>query len=163
MTTAALPKPVQIDDSHVQRAAVYARMSKKEKKLDERGRAAGVAVDEAESLGARRQIKACREKAAELGWTVGSVYIDDGLSASTDAKRKQFQRMLDDARSRDVDAIIAWDLDRLTRKPVEIEQFIGMADTLGLPLAAVTGVYDLATANGRLFARLKGAVARFEV
>jgi len=64
---------------------------------------------------------------------------------------------------RNADAVVVWDLDRLTRRPLEVEEFIDLADRRGVALASVGGDVDLSTDNGRLFARIKGAVARSEV
>jgi site-specific DNA recombinase len=55
------------------------------------------------------------------------------------------------------------DLDRLHRQPVEIENFIVLADRHNLALATVTGDVDLSTGHGRQFAPIKGSVARAEV
>ena len=57
---------------------------------------------------------------------------------------------------------MVWDLDRLHRRPIELEQFLDVADRHGVAMASVGGV-DLATCNGRPVARIKGAVARSEV
>jgi site-specific DNA recombinase len=51
----------------------------------------------------------------------------------------------------------------LHRRPVELEHFIDLADRHRLALATVGGDADLSTDNGRLFARIKGAVARAEI
>ena len=54
-------------------------------------------------------------------------------------------------------------LTRLTRTPRELEDVIDQADRLGLKLASVGGDIDLATEQGRMMARMKGTVARYEV
>ena len=61
-----------------------------------------------------------------------------------------------------IDAVVAWDLDRLYRQPRELEDLIDLADQKHLALATVGGDADLSTDNGRLFARIKGAVAKSE-
>jgi DNA invertase Pin-like site-specific DNA recombinase len=71
--------------------------------------------------------------------------------------------MLNDIRNGVVDAVVVWDLDRLHRRPMELEQFIDLADEKHLALASIGGDADLSTDNGRLFARIKGAVARAEI
>jgi DNA invertase Pin-like site-specific DNA recombinase len=71
--------------------------------------------------------------------------------------------MLADIRAGKVGAVVVWDLDRLHRRPIELEYFMQLADDKRLALATVTGDCDLATDNGRLFARIKGAVAMAEV
>src|SRR5262249_36390985 len=62
-----------------------------------------------------------------------------------------------------VGGLLAWHLDRLHRRPVELEHFVDLADRHRLKLATVTGDADLSTAQGRLHARIMGAVARNEV
>src|SRR5206468_8513016 len=54
------------------------------------------------------------------------------------------------------------DLDRLTRRPAELEAFMELADQHGIALANVSGDTDLSTSDGRFKARILGAVARQE-
>jgi site-specific DNA recombinase len=114
-------------------------------------------------LGVTRQLSECRKKAKAMGWDVTGVFEDNDVSASTAKVRPAYQRMLSDLEAGHLDAVIVWDIDRLTRRPIEIEHFIDLADRKGIALASVGGDVDLATDNGRLFARIKGAVARAEV
>jgi DNA invertase Pin-like site-specific DNA recombinase len=62
-----------------------------------------------------------------------------------------------------VKAVVVWDVDRLTRTPRELEDVIDHADLVGLKLASVGGDIDLATEQGRMMARMKGTVARYEI
>lgn len=112
-------------------------------------------------LAVSRQRGPCEEKCAERGWT-WTEYMDNDRSASS-GKRPEYQRMLTDIQEGKVGAVVVWDLDRLHRRPAELEEFIDMADKLSLALVTVTGEVDLATHNGRLYARIKGAVARAEM
>lgn len=59
--------------------------------------------------------------------------------------------------------IVCYDLDRLTRQPRQLEDWIDRAETRGLALVTANGDADLSTDGGRLFARIKAAVARGEV
>jgi Recombinase/Resolvase, N terminal domain len=70
--------------------------------------------------------------------------------------------MLADIRDGGIGAVVAWDLDRLHRRPIELEYFMALADEKHLALATVSGDVDLSTAQGRLVARLKGSVAAHE-
>ncbi len=114
-------------------------------------------------LGVSRQTKECRAKAAERGWQAAKVYEDNDVSASSTKPRPAYRAMLADLEAGLLDAVVVWDLDRLTRRPIEVEEFIDLADRKGIALASVGGDVDLSTDNGRLFARIKGAVARAEV
>jgi DNA invertase Pin-like site-specific DNA recombinase len=115
------------------------------------------------TLGVDRQEPPCRDLCARKGWTVHEpIYCDNDLSAYSGKKRPQYQRLLQDARDGVINAIVAWDADRLTRLPVENEQLIELCERYGIALATVTGEYDLATSGGRMHFRIKGAVARHE-
>jgi site-specific DNA recombinase len=129
------------------RAGIYTRIS-----LDRAGEALGVA----------RQEQDCRAKAKALGWTVVHVYTDNDVSASSGVARPAYDRLMADLEAGTVNAVVVYDLDRLTRKPVELETFIDLADRLKVQLANCSGDTDLATSGGRLMARIKGAVARQE-
>ena len=57
---------------------------------------------------------------------------------------------------------MVWDVDRLTRRPRELEDWIDHANALDLELASVGGEMDLAIPQGRAMARMKGVFARWE-
>jgi len=62
-----------------------------------------------------------------------------------------------------IDAIVTWHNFRLHRSPKELEAFIDLVERSRVRLAVVTGGdYDLTTPDGRLSARIVGAVARKE-
>ncbi|MFF4810565.1 recombinase family protein [Micromonospora chersina] len=129
------------------RTAIYTRISD-----DREGRGLGVARQEAD----------CRDLAARRGWTVTEVFPDNDVSATAKRKRPEYERMLDAIEAGDIDAVVVWDIDRLTRRPAELEKFIDLAERHGVQLASVGGEIDLATPQGRLTARIKGSVARHE-
>lgn len=115
-------------------------------------------------LAIARQRKDCLELCAARGWPTPTEYTDNNISATNRAKpRPAYRRMLDDIRAGKIDAVIAWDLDRLYRQPIELEELIDLADEHRLRLATVSGDADLSTDAGRLFARIKGAAARGEM
>ena len=60
-------------------------------------------------------------------------------------------------------AVVAWHPDRLHRSPKELETFIEAVEAHAVTVETVrAGRHDFTTANGRLMARLTGAVARAE-
>ena len=83
------------------RAAIYARQS-----LDRSGE--GAAVD--------RQVEDCRQLAAARGWEVTHVLPDNDLSASTGRRRPGYEHLLDLMLTGQVQAVIVWHVDRLTRR-----------------------------------------------
>jgi site-specific DNA recombinase len=131
------------------RAAIYLRVS-----LDATG----------EHLAVARQREDCRRIAAERGWTISAEYVDNSVSASDKRKdRPEYDRMVAAFAAGEFDALICWDLDRLTRQPRQLEDWIDAAEERGLLLTTANGEADLSTDGGRLFARIKASVARAEV
>src|SRR5579875_3867544 len=92
-------------------AAIYARISS-----DTTGEALGVA----------RQVAECRRLAEAKGWTVGDVYEDNDVSAYKTRTRPEYERMLADLAAGARDAVIVYNLDRLTRQPIQLEQFTAL-------------------------------------
>ena len=129
------------------RAGIYARISS-----DRDG----------DHLGVTRQIEDCRRFAERCGYVVEDVYVDDDVSAWSGKHRPEFERMVDDLRSRRIGAVLVWHLDRLTRHPRELEAFIDLCDELRVGLGCVTGEVDLGSHIGRLTARMLGGLARYE-
>ncbi len=130
------------------RAATYARISS-----DPSGQRAGV----------DRQRADCRALCERRGWEVADEYVDNDASAYSGKPRPRYQALLRDVEAGRVDAIVAWHNDRLHRSPLELEAFISLVERTGVRVAVVEGGdYDLTTPDGRLAARIVGAVARKE-
>ena len=130
------------------RAATYLRIS-----LDRTG----------EHLGVDRQRDACRRICRERGWTAVE-YMDNSVSASKErGTGTSYGRMLEDARAGRIGAVVVWDLDRLTRRPREIEDWIDLAVEHGVRLVTADGEIDTASGNGQMYMRIKAAVARQEI
>ena len=130
-------------------AAIYLRIS-----LDATGE--GLAVD--------RQRDDCLRIVSEREWDLYDEYVDHSISAS-DRKtvRPAYNRLLVDARAGRFEHVVCYDLDRLTRQPRQLEDWIDIAEERHVTLVTATGEADLGTDNGRLFARIKASVARAEI
>jgi DNA invertase Pin-like site-specific DNA recombinase len=114
-------------------------------------------------LAITRQRPPCLDLCAGRGWTDIVEYIDNDKSASK-GERPAYQRMIADIEAGKIQAVVSLDLDRLYRQPVELEHLIDLAEgPRGLLLATCGGDADLATDSGRLFARIKAAVAKAEM
>lgn len=132
-------------------AAIYARISS-----DQTG----------EALGVTRQLEDCRRLAAEHGWTVGDEYVDNDVSAyrsSASKPRPEYQRMLADLAGGHRDAVIVYNLDRLTRQPMELEEFTRLCERAGVTqVKSVTADIDLGNDDGLFMARILAAIASKE-
>lgn len=130
------------------RAVIYARLSD-----DRDGRKVGV----------QNQLDDCRQLAEARGWTVQREFKDMSTSASKKTvTRPAYNEMVAAFRVGEFDALLCWDLDRLTRQPRQLEDWIDAAEDRGLLIVTANGEADLSTDGGRLFARMKAAVGKGE-
>ena len=113
-------------------------------------------------LAVDRQREECLALCKTKGWTDTVEYADNDTSASV-GPRPQYTQMLADIEAGAIDAVVTYRLDRLHRQPRELERFIDLANLRRLKLATVTGDTDLGTEEGRMVARIMGAVDRAEV
>lgn len=128
--------------------ALYARISQ-----DRSGDEAGVT----------RQLKDCRAEAERRGWVVGEEYVDEDVSAYSGKRRPAYERMLRDLTEGRRDAVVVWHMDRLHRRPIELEQFVSVCERAGVrDVVTLSGEVDLANGDGLLMARLLAAVAANE-
>lgn len=127
------------------RAAIYCRISRDHEGME---------------LGVQRQQADCEALAAQHRYTVTEVYVDNDISASTRTKkaRPRFEQMLNAAREGQFDAILAYTTSRLTRRPLEHERLIQLAEQHGIAFLYVRSPsFDLNTAAGRRVARILAA------
>jgi site-specific DNA recombinase len=142
------PRKVAVQRAGVGSAAIYARIS---------------ADVEGTGLGVARQLEDCRKLAAERGWPVGDEYVDNDVSAFSGKPRRQYARMLADLESGARDAVIVYNLDRLHRRPVELEEFVALCESVGVrDVATVTADIDLGNDDGLFMARIFAAFAAKE-
>lgn len=136
-------------DNTATRCAIYLRISQDR---------------EADGLAIERQREDCENLARFRRWEVVETYVDESKSATDKTKvREGYDRMVADWQSGAFSAIICWDLDRLTRQPRQLEDWIDRAEERGLALVTANGDADLSTDGGRMYARIKAAVARAEM
>lgn len=91
--------------------------------------------------------------------------MDNDISASdyTVKPRPAYERLLEDIKDGNVDAVLVYNLDRLTRRPVEFEQFHQTCQAAGVTnVRFVTGDMDLGTDDGLFVGRLQAALAAKE-
>lgn len=128
------------------RAAVYLRQS-----LDKLG----------DELAVDRQWEECVALCERKEWT--PIKYKENNTSATKGTRPRYLELLADIEAGKVDAVVAWNLDRLHRQPIELENFLALARKTGIRVATCTGDIDLATDDGRMFARMKGVIGIAEV
>ena len=118
---------------------------------------------EGSGLGVARQVEDCRRLAEHLGWTVAEVYQDNDFSAYSGKKRPAYQRMLADLRDGSRDGVLVYHVDRLTRRPIELEEFLSTLDEGKVRhVRFVVGDSDIMTGDGLMVVRMLAAVAANE-
>ena len=142
-------KAAKTDMPSTKRAVIYVRIS-----LDKSG----------EGAANERQEERCRGLALARGWDVVSV-IDDTISASKvkASERPGWRKVLAMIEAGEVDVVVAYHLDRITRTMIDLEELILLAVDRGVGVATANGDIDLTTDTGRMVARILAAVARQEV
>jgi DNA invertase Pin-like site-specific DNA recombinase len=129
-------------------AAIYARISS----------------DDGTALGVKRQVRDCRRLASDLGWSVAEEYVDNDVSAYGGKRRPGYERMLADLVEGVRDGVVVYHPDRLTRRPIELEQFVEVVTAAGgCPVRFVAGgPVDVGDGDGLLVLRMLAAVAANE-
>lgn len=119
--------------------------------------------DDPEGLeyGITRQEEDCRAYAKQGGYDVKYVYPENDRGASTRSKKSRplYTEMLEAIRAGEIGVVIAYSNSRLTRRPTEYEELIRLHEQTGVRyLTVVSGEDNLATADGRMVARIKASI-----
>jgi DNA invertase Pin-like site-specific DNA recombinase len=131
------------------KAAIYLRIS-----LDQTG----------EGLAIERQREDCERLAMSKGWNIVGEYVDNSISASkASVVRPGYESMVADLHAGKFDSVICYNIDRLTRQPRQVLDWIDWAQEKEIYLATVSGDIDLSTEMGRTMAGVFSHFARHEV
>ena len=118
---------------------------------------------EGTSTATARQEEDCRKYAASHGWDVTDVFRDEDVSAyQRTVKRPEFERMLAAIRDRQIDGVLAWKMDRLSRRQRDLVRLDEECEAVaGAILTVVEGI-DTRQASGRFVGELLVSMARME-
>jgi len=109
------------------------------------------------------QVRELRQIAERRGWEVVEEYHDAGISGAKGRDgRPGLDRMLNDARRRKFDVVMAWAIDRLGRSLVDLLGTIQVFEACGVDLYLDEQSIDTTTPAGRLMFQITGAFAEFE-
>ncbi|CAA9293540.1 MAG: site-specific recombinases [uncultured Chloroflexi bacterium] len=135
-------------ESAVKRAALYPRVSSKGQE------------EEGTSLGTQEQ--RCREYAAQRGYVVDEEHVYREVHTGTELwERPQLAKMREAVRRRDVDVVVAFAIDRLSRDPVHMGVIITEADHAGVAVEFVSEPLDNSP-EGQLIRFVRGYAAKVE-
>ena len=134
------------------RCAIYTRVST-EHGLDQ----------EFNSLDAQYEAASAYIKSqAHAGWTLIRSRYDDGGYSGGSTDRPDLQKLLDDIRSRKIDVIVVYKVDRLTRSLADFAKLVELFDAHGVSFVSVTQHFNTTTSMGRLTLNVLLSFAQFE-
>ena len=95
-------------------------------------------------------------------YEIFKVYKDAGISAKSD-KRPAYQEMLEDIRNKNINVIVAFKLDRLTRSVYDIEKLMKIVNDLDCDIDCLADESNTTTSNGRMVMRIMTSVSQNEI
>jgi site-specific DNA recombinase len=99
---------------------------------------------------------------AHAGWTLIRSRYDDGGYSGGSTDRPDLQRLLDDIRTRKLDVIVVYKVDRLTRSLADFAKLVELFDAHGVSFVSVTQQFNTTTSMGRLTLNVLLSFAQFE-
>jgi site-specific DNA recombinase len=99
---------------------------------------------------------------AHAGWTLIRSRYDDGGYSGGSTDRPDLQKLLDDIRSRRIDVIVVYKVDRLTRSLADFAKLVELFDAHGVSFVSVTQHFNTTTSMGRLTLNVLLSFAQFE-
>ena len=133
---------------------------KREKRVGIYCRVSTNSADQLKSLAAQVS-SLTRLSAANPKWLLVDVYIDIA-SSKTGSSRKEFTRMLQDCKSRDIEIILSKSISRFGRDTVEILDALNQLKVLGVRVIFEQEVLDTADTDNDLMISIIEAIAQAE-
>lgn len=130
------------------KVAIYCRVSTVEQAEE------GYSIDEQKI----RNIEYCEKE----GYEVFKVYEDRGISGKNISGRPGLKELLRDANDKKFDLVIAWKLNRLSRKLIDILNIIDTLDKNSIAFNSITESFESETTSGKLHLNIMGAIGEFE-
>ena len=96
------------------------------------------------------------------GWTLAGIYADEGLSATSTAKRTEFNRMMQDAENGKIDYIITKSLSRFARNTLDCLTCIRHLQSIGVNVLFEKENIDTGTAMSEMLLTVLAAFAQEE-
>ena len=109
------------------------------------------------------QERELRDIASRMGWDIGKVYKDHGISGARGRDRRPaFDALCRDAAKRQFDVVMAWSVDRLGRSLQDLVGFLSELHALRIDLFLHQQGIDTTTPAGKAMFQMMGVFAEFE-
>ena len=130
-----------------EKVGVYVRVSTEEQAKE------GISID--------AQIDRCQAYCKARGWALYQIYTDAGYSAGS-LNRPALKNLLDDARSKKINILLVYKIDRFSRKLKDLISALEDLKQQGINFTSVTEQIDTTTAMGEAFFQIIGVFAQLE-
>jgi DNA invertase Pin-like site-specific DNA recombinase len=115
------------------------------------------------SLDAQRDAcEAYIKSQAGEGWSVLKARYDDGGFSGGSMERPALRQLLADIRDRNVDVVVVYKVDRLTRSLSDFARIVEILDRQGVSFVSVTQQFNTTSSMGRLTLNVLLSFAQFE-
>jgi len=95
------------------------------------------------------------------GWELYDVYEDTGFSGA-DLNRPELQRLIRDIRQGEIDIVLVYKIDRLSRNQKDFYFLIELFEKYNVTFISTTQNFDTFSATGRLMRNIMLTFAQFE-
>jgi site-specific DNA recombinase len=96
------------------------------------------------------------------GWTVLPTLYDDGGFSGGTLERPALKRLLADIEAGEIDAVVVYKVDRLTRALSDFAKLVEIFDRRGVSFVSITQQFNTTTSMGRLTLNVLLSFAQFE-
>jgi site-specific DNA recombinase len=96
------------------------------------------------------------------GWTVVPVFYDDGGFSGGTMQRPALKRLIADIETGQIDVIVVYKVDRLTRALSDFAKLVEVFDRRGVSVVSITQQFNTTTSMGRLTLNVLLSFAQFE-
>src|ERR1700736_3501015 len=96
------------------------------------------------------------------GWGLARTRYDDGGFSGGNIERPALQRLLADIREGQIDIIVVYKVDRLTRSLADFARLVEIFDAQGVSFVSVTQQFNTTSSMGRLTLNMLLSFAQFE-
>ncbi len=108
------------------------------------------------------QERTLRKYCFDKGYSIYSLYADEGVSGKDMVHRPSVQRLMRDAEEKKFEVILFWALSRFTRSVADLYQTVYKLNQLNIDLVSYTEAFDTSTPFGRAIVGILGVFAQLE-